>query len=59
MQFRERCGTITTKGNLAPENKWSTPAAWLAVVESGFLKEWRAHADNTPGYGILAKSDSS
>src|SRR5271155_4643094 len=49
-------GTIAADGKLPPENKWRTPASWLAVVENGRLKEWRVYADNKPVYDILAKS---
>ena len=49
-------GTIAAKGKLPPENKWRTPAAWLAVVENGMVQEWRVYADNKPVYEILAKS---
>jgi ketosteroid isomerase-like protein len=52
-------GTIALDGALSPENKWSTPAAWLAVVEGGFVKEWRVYADNKPVYDILAKSNQA
>jgi ketosteroid isomerase-like protein len=48
-------GTIAADGKLPPENKWRTPAAWLAVVENGLLKEWRVYADNKPVYDILAR----
>ncbi|HXY24189.1 MAG TPA: nuclear transport factor 2 family protein [Candidatus Acidoferrum sp.] len=51
-------GTIATNGKLSPENKWRTPAAWLAVVENNLVKEWRVYADNKPVYDILAKSKS-
>ena len=52
-------GTIAANGKLPPENKWRTPAAWLAVVENGLVKEWRVYADNKPVYDILAKSQSA
>jgi uncharacterized protein (TIGR02246 family) len=48
-------GTIAANGELPPENKWPTPAAWLAVVENGLVKEWRVYADNKPVYDIMAK----
>ena len=48
-------GTIAANGRLLPGNKWRTPAAWLAVVESGLVKEWRVYADNKPVYDIVAK----
>lgn len=49
-------GTIAANGRLPPENKWRTPAAWLAVVQNGLVKEWRVYADNKPVYDIMAKS---
>jgi ketosteroid isomerase-like protein len=52
-------GTIAAQGKLLPENKWRTPAAWLAVVEKGLVKEWRVYADNKPLYDIMAKQTRS
>jgi ketosteroid isomerase-like protein len=49
-------GTIAANGKLLAENKWRTTAAWLAVVESALVKEWRVYADNKPVYDIVAKS---
>lgn len=49
-------GTIAANGKLTPENKWRTPAAWLAIVEGNSVKEWRVYADNKPVYDILAKA---
>jgi ketosteroid isomerase-like protein len=49
-------GTIAVEGRLSPENKWRSSAAWLAVVESGLVKQWRVYADNKPVYDILARS---
>ena len=49
-------GTIAANGKLPPENKWRTPAAWLAVVANGLVNEWRVYADNKPVYDIMAKS---
>jgi ketosteroid isomerase-like protein len=49
-------GTIAADGKLPPENKWRTPAAWLAIVENGLVKEWRVYADNKPVYDIMARS---
>jgi ketosteroid isomerase-like protein len=50
-------GTIAAQGQLPPENQWRTPAAWLAVVENGLVKQWRVYADNKPVYDILARSE--
>lgn len=49
-------GTIAVDGRLAVEHRWQTPAAWLAVVEAGVVREWRVYADNKPVYDILSKS---
>jgi ketosteroid isomerase-like protein len=48
-------GTIAANATPAADNKWRTPAAWLAVVESDLIKEWRVYADNKPVYDILAR----
>jgi ketosteroid isomerase-like protein len=54
--FGEAGGTIASgDGQVCAENQWSTPAAWLAVVEDGLIREWRVFADNKPVYDILAK----
>jgi len=57
--FGSAGGTIAAHGKLPPENKWQTPAAWLAVVEKGLVKEWRVYADNKPVYEIMAKQPRS
>jgi uncharacterized protein (TIGR02246 family) len=49
-------GTIAAEGRTPAENKWRTPAAWLAVVESDLIKEWHVYADNKPVYDILARA---
>jgi len=49
-------GTIASGTQLPSENKWRTPAAWLAVVADGLVKQWRVYADNKPVYDIIAKS---
>jgi len=51
-------GTIAANGVLPAENQWRTPAAWLAIVENGLVKEWRVYADNKPVYDILARFQS-
>jgi uncharacterized protein (TIGR02246 family) len=48
-------GTIAVDGARPAENQWRTPVAWLAVVESGLVKEWRVYADNKPVHDILAR----
>jgi hypothetical protein len=48
-------GVIAVDGALPPENKWRTPAASLAIVERGLVKQWRIYADNKPVYDIMAR----
>ena len=43
-------------GGTIRADRWRTPAAWMAVVQDGLVKEWRVYADNKPVYDILAKS---
>jgi ketosteroid isomerase-like protein len=54
--FGSAGGTISVNGQLFPENKWQTPAAWRVVVQDGLVKEFRVYADNKPVYDILAKT---
>ena len=54
--FGSAGGTIAAGGTLPLENKWRTPAAWMAVIENGLVKEWRVYADNKPVYDIVAKA---
>ena len=46
---------VGVAGGTIRESKWRTPAAWLAVVDNGLVKEWRVYADNKPVYDILAR----
>lgn len=43
-------------GGTVSGTKWRIPAAWMAVVENGLIKEWRVYADNKPVYDILASA---
>jgi ketosteroid isomerase-like protein len=54
--FGSAGGTININGEMPPENKWQTPAAWRVVVHNGLLQEFRVYSDNKPVYDILAKS---
>jgi ketosteroid isomerase-like protein len=48
-------GTIAADGKLPPVNKWRTPAAWLATVKGGLVRQWRVYADNKPVYDIMSR----
>jgi uncharacterized protein (TIGR02246 family) len=54
--FGSAGGAIRVNGELLPENKWQTPAAWRILVRGGLIQEFRVYADNKPVYDILAKS---
>jgi ketosteroid isomerase-like protein len=41
-------GTFTADGTLRPENAWTTPAVFRAVVRDGLIQEWHVYADNDP-----------
>jgi hypothetical protein len=47
-------GTYTRNGKLNPENRWQTPVAIRALVEDGFVAEWRVYADNDPIRKVMA-----
>jgi uncharacterized protein (TIGR02246 family) len=49
-------GTIAAGGKLPPENRWRIPAAWMAIVEDGLVKEWRVYCDNQPVREIQSRS---
>jgi uncharacterized protein (TIGR02246 family) len=50
-------GTIAAAGELPSENKWRTPAAWLALVAGDLIQRWQVYADNKPVYDIMARSN--
>jgi SnoaL-like protein len=35
-------------GEIRPQNRWETPAAWRAIVGDGKIIEWRVYCDNEP-----------
>lgn len=42
-------GTFVAEGgHPRAENRWETPAVWVATVENGRIAEWRIYADNEP-----------
>ena len=51
-------GTYSPDGQLKPDDAWSTPAAWRAVVEDGRIATWQVFADNEPLRAILRKDES-
>lgn len=53
--FGSAGGTVAAKGELKAENRWQTPAAWMAVIRNGQVAEWRVYADNKPVYEILRR----
>ena len=53
--FGGATGTYTPDGKLRPENRWSTPAAWKAIVREGQLAHWKVFGDNKPVYDIIER----
>lgn len=42
-------GNYSPEGKMGgPENKWETPAVWVARTEGRRLAEWRIYSDNGP-----------
>ena len=48
-------GTFTSDGTIHPENAWSTPAAWRALIRDGKVAEWQVYADNEPIREIMKR----
>lgn len=51
-------GTYTADGELHPENRWETPAAWKAVVRDDRVAEWRVWADLEPIRAVMRRLES-
>jgi ketosteroid isomerase-like protein len=49
-------GTVARGNELKAEDQWSTPVAIRAVIENGFVAEWRVYADNEPIRKLIAKA---
>jgi ketosteroid isomerase-like protein len=51
-------GTYVSEGGVVrPENKWETPAVWVARVEGRKVAEWRIYSDNEPIREKMRKSN--
>ena len=48
-------GTYSANGVLKPENHWSTPTAWRALIRGSFVAEWQVSANNEPIRPIITK----
>ncbi len=49
-------GTYAVQGEMRPENRWTTPAAWRAQVRNSLVSEWRVYADNDPIRQVMARN---
>lgn len=54
--FGMATGTWKNGGAPLPENRWSAPAAWRAVVRAGLVAEWRVYCDNEPLRAIVRRN---
>ena len=53
-------GTYVPEGGTAkPENKWETPAVWMARIEGQKVAGWRIYSDNEPIRAIMRKLNLS
>jgi len=57
--FGAASGTWKGKAPPRPEDRWSTPAAWRAVVRAGQVAEWRVYADLEPLRAIQRRNGAS
>ena len=48
-------GTYAVDGELHPDNRWSLPAAWRAVIKNDRVAVWQVFADNEPVRQIMRK----
>ena len=48
-------GTYAADEELKPENYWSVPAAWKAIIEGDKVKQWQVYADNEPIREIMRR----
>jgi uncharacterized protein (TIGR02246 family) len=48
-------GTYSADDVLRPENRWSTPASWRALIRGSQVAEWRIYADNEPIRQIMTR----
>lgn len=53
--FGSAQGTYSCHGKCSPENYWKIPAAWLAAVKDGLVREWRVYADVQPVLEIMER----
>jgi ketosteroid isomerase-like protein len=53
-------GTFVQEGTLKPENHWTVPAAWRAVVENDKIAVWQLYVNPEPMRQIMERmSDKS
>ncbi len=48
---------LPKRGSLRPENRWETPAVWVAQVSGGRIAEWRIYSDNEPIRARMRRSE--
>ncbi len=49
---------VPNGGEMRPDNKWETSAAWIAEIRRGKISEWRIYCDNEPIREKMRKSNS-
>ena len=51
-------GIYSVDSALRPENRWTTPAAWRAVVTDEKIAYWQVYADNEPLRNIIRRENT-
>ncbi len=49
-------GTYKIKKNEQINNHWKLPAAWIAEIEDGKIKQWQVYFDSKPVFDIIEKN---
>ena len=52
-------GTYAVGGKLLPENHWSVPAVWRAVIRDNTVLEWRVYVNVDAIRRIMAKHETA
>jgi len=48
-------GTYAASGDFLPENRWTSPVAWRALVRGARIAEWHIYADLEPLRQIMRR----
>ncbi len=52
-------GTYKSLKNKENSNYWRVPAAWNAIIENGYIKQWQVYADNVFPIQIINRNEAT